>query len=72
MRQMSNPKKYQLIWRLQMATGSSYYALENLTEVYSKRFPQNSRVIELLKLIVFSTSPNKDQMADEVIGLIYR
>ena len=55
-----------------MATGSSYYALENLTEVYSKRFPQNSRVIELLKLIVFSTSPNKDQMADEVIGLIYR
>ena len=55
-----------------MATGASYYALENLLEAYSKRFPQNTRVIELLKKIVFSTSPNKDQMADEVMFLICR
>ena len=68
---MSNPKKYQLMWRLQMATGSTYYALENLLEVYIKRFPQNTRTIELLKIIVYSPGPVEDQTVDEAIELIY-
>lgn len=69
---MSNPQKYQLMWRLQMATGSTYYALENLLDVYARRFPQNRRAIELLKIIVYSPGPVEDQTVDEAIELIYR
>lgn len=55
-----------------MATGASYYALENLLEVYARRFPKNTRIIELLKQIVLSPGSVEDQQVDEVIGLIYR
>lgn len=55
-----------------MATGATYYALENLVDVYSRRFPHNTKVIELLNLIVFSPGPVEDQTVDEAISLIYR
>ena len=68
---MSHSIRSKLIRLLQSITGSDFISLENLYDMYAKRFPEDYKGKHLLHSLAFSNeAPSNEDMAELIQHLV--